>query len=84
MYPNQNPNKSTSPKKPAALNPSAEKTRSSLKIGSPEIRVGLNATPKSSMMVVTGSKKNPTFTNEASMPKERKRLMKLPKRTPKI
>jgi hypothetical protein len=56
------------------------KTNVSLKVGSPEIRVPLDAAkkPKSSMMKVTGTKKSPTFTNEASMPKNKK--MTLPKR----
>lgn len=56
------------------------KTNSYLKVGTPEIRVGLDAVkkPKSSMMKMVGPKKNPTFTNEASMPKNKK--MKLPKR----
>jgi hypothetical protein len=56
------------------------KANVSLKVGTPEIRVPLDAVkkPKSSMMKVTGTKKSPTFTNEASMPKNKK--MKLPKR----
>jgi hypothetical protein len=55
------------------------KTTATLKIGSPEIRVPLDAKkPKSSMTKVTGTKKKPVFTNEASMPKNKK--MKLPKR----
>ena len=56
------------------------KSNVSLKIGTPEIRVGLDSIkkPKSSMMKMVGSKKNPTFTNEASMPKNKK--IKLPKR----
>jgi hypothetical protein len=43
------------------------KTNSSLKIGSPSIRVPLASKPaKSSMIVRTGPKKNPTLTNAAS------------------
>jgi hypothetical protein len=55
------------------------KTTATLKIGSPEIRVPLDAKkPKSSMMKVTGTKKKPVSTNEASMPKNKKML--IPKR----
>jgi hypothetical protein len=66
MYPNQNPNKATSPKKPAALNPSAmrDKTTASIKTSSPEIRVGLGAAKKPKMIDVT------------SMPKDKKRIIK--------
>lgn len=42
-----------------------------LKIGTPTIRVGLSAAsaPKSSMIKVIGTKKNPTMTNAISNPK---------------
>jgi hypothetical protein len=56
---------------------------STLKIGSPTIRVGLNAAkgaPKSSMIKMIGSAKNPTLTNDASNPKSPK-AVKVPKAT---
>ena len=55
-----------------------------LKFNSPEIRVGLDSTkgaskehkaPKSSMIKRVGSKKRPTLTNEASMPKDKNLIM---------
>ena len=49
-----------------------------LKFSTPEIRVGLDATskaPKSSMIKRVGSKKRPTLTNEASMPKDKNLIM---------
>ena len=63
--------------------PNLKSGSATLKIGTPEIRVGLAATkkPKSSMIVRTGTKKNPTLTNAASMPKNKKML--LVKRTKK-
>jgi hypothetical protein len=52
-------------------------------MGTPEIRVGLDAAkkPKSSMIKMVGTKKNPTLTNEASMPKNKKVV--IPKRPKK-
>jgi hypothetical protein len=38
------------------------------------------AAPKSSMIKRVGTKKNPTLTNEASMPKNKKMNVKLPRR----
>lgn len=57
--------------------PNRKSGSATLKIGTPEIRVGLNATktPKSSMIKMVGTKKNPTLTNDASMPKNKKVLI---------
>jgi hypothetical protein len=67
--------------KPTGLK-SPSSTSSSLKIGSPEIRVGLSSVskPKSSMIKMVGTKKNPTLTNEASMPKNKKVIVAKRKR----
>ena len=81
-------NKPQAPAKPAPLNATAEANKkdssASLKFATPEIRVGLSAASKvpSSMIKMVGTKKNPTLTNEASMPKEKKVLVpkvKIPK-----
>jgi len=55
----------------------SKSSSASIKIGTPEIRVGLDAAkkPKSSMIKMVGTKKNPTLTNEASMPKNKKVLV---------
>jgi hypothetical protein len=65
-----------------------KKQSATLKIGTPEIRVGLEAAkPKSSMMKVKKLSGKPMMTNDASdptMPKEKKRLVKMPKRMKKM
>jgi len=83
----KNPMKVNPPKtpaRPAGLNASAEPKSSSatLKIGSPEIRVGLDSIrqPKSSMIKRVGPEKTPTLTNDISMPKMPK--VKKPKSIP--
>jgi hypothetical protein len=43
-------------------------------------KVTMNTAPKSSMIKRVGTKKNPTLTNEASMPKNKKMNVKLPRR----
>jgi hypothetical protein len=73
-------NKPKAPAKPAAVNATAKASKdssASLKFATPEIRVGLAAAskPPSSMIKMIGTKKNPTLTNEASMPKEKKVLV---------
>jgi hypothetical protein len=82
--PKKNP-LSPSKKKPTMDSVLGEITRpstssSTLKIGSPTIRVGLDAAkaPKSSMIKMIGSGKNPTLTNAASNPKNPKSV-KVPK-----
>ena len=86
-------NKPKAPAKPADLNETAQASKdssASLKFATPEIRVGLSAASKapSSMIKMVGSKKNPTLTNQASMPKEKKVLVgkvRIPKvKKPKI
>ena len=61
------------PSRPAPVNPSKPMSTSSLKVGSPEIRVPISSGPKKSNMNVSSPK----------MPKDKKRLMKLPKRLKK-
>ena len=70
-------NKPKAPAKPAALNATAKESGASLKFNTPEIRVGLSAAskPPSSMIKMVGTKKNPTLTTEASMPKNKKVLV---------
>jgi hypothetical protein len=48
-----------------------------LKFNTPEIRVGLSSSsnPPSSMIKRVGTKKNPTLTTDASMPKNKKVLV---------
>jgi hypothetical protein len=81
------------PAKPAAPNATAQASKdssASLKFATPEIRVGLAAAskPPSSMIKMVGTKKNPTLTNQASMPKEKKVLVgkvRIPKvKKPKV
>jgi hypothetical protein len=52
-----------------------------LKFNAPEIRVGLSSAsnPPSSMIKRVGTKKNPTLTTDASMPKNKKVLVPNPK-----
>jgi hypothetical protein len=73
IKPKKNVMDAQGPSKPAPVNPSKPMTSSSLKIGSPEIRVPLASGPKTSNMNVS----------EPKMPKDKKRLMKLPKRLKK-
>lgn len=73
-------NKSKAPAKPTPVNATAQASKdfsASLKFATPEIRVGLAAAskPPSSMIKMVGTKKNPTLTNDASMPKENKVLV---------
>jgi hypothetical protein len=73
-------NKPKAPAKPAEPNATAEASKdssASLKFATPEIRVGLSAAskPPSSMIKMVGTKKNPTLTNDSSMPKEKKVLV---------
>jgi hypothetical protein len=74
-------NKPKAPAKPAALNATAKESGASLKFNTPEIRVGLSAAskPPSSMIKMVGIKKNPTLTNNASMPKNKNMIVPKPK-----
>ena len=80
-------NKPKAPAKPAPLNATAQASKdssASLKFATPEIRVGLAAAskPPSSMIKMDGTKKNPTLTNAASMPKQKNVVGKV--KVPKV